>query len=555
MLLSALVLTARAAQPFGGQLFYVGDLHVHTGASGDGGSLEVGECPAETCGSMFSIADTARANGLDFVAVADHVNGNSVSDQELFDSVFQLMLDAHDPEGGLVTVPAAEVYFQIDDEHRLGHKNLYLFGDNSELVDFGFDQARFAGLDADYIGSCESTWNYVSDIQSRFGPALLLPHHPAGTRPMPVDWSCSDDSWTPGVEMYSEHGNSLREEVSYDVPWSGIEPSGTIHYALSQGWRLGFYAATDTHDTMPGDVCSYVTDRLDGIPKYGGGLAVAVLDESEAFDRDTLYDAMVARRIYATSGPLVPALIEYTARGEVLGGMGEELVAPLGAALEARLSVPEDLAVFVTGAELASLDSSWPLEDRGGGVWTAEIAEAPELLYALVRLDGEAWYGAEGCDDGGDDAEERLWLSPTWFTYEEMPLDTGDTAGGGGETGGDTEPPEMDSDPPAVDSDPPAGDSEPRISDSAAPEDSGEAGGGKGCGGRPSGCVSAGGSPAGFGALPLALVLLRLLRGRGGALPRSAPGRVAPGLGRLRGGLGRLRGALGGLRRGLSRLR
>jgi hypothetical protein len=64
--------------------------------------------------------------------------------------------------------------------------------------------------------------------------------------------------------------------------------------------------------------------------------------------------------------------------------------------------------------------------------------EVPHYLYPMLILDGEAWYGEDGCDDGGESAEERVWLSPTWFTPEpEAPDDDDDTADDDDDTAGD----------------------------------------------------------------------------------------------------------------------
>ena len=64
---------ALAGETFGDQNFYYGDLHSHTGFSGDGGSADMGNCSG-SCGNFADVFTTARDNGLDFVALTDHIN-------------------------------------------------------------------------------------------------------------------------------------------------------------------------------------------------------------------------------------------------------------------------------------------------------------------------------------------------------------------------------------------------------------------------------------------------------------------------------------------------
>jgi MYXO-CTERM domain-containing protein len=413
---------ALAAEHFAGQAFYLGDLHVHTGASGDGASADLGQCvEGPRCGSTERLVEIARGNGLDFLSVTDHVNGPPVGRPDPFNEVFQRVLEAHDPEGGFVTIPGAEAHAILSEEEPLGHYNLYLFGDRAQLEPFRFEDAHFACGDRE-IDRCEVLAEFMAQVTARFGPALLIPHHPAGATPMPVDWGCTAEAFTPAVEIYSEHGNSLSMDDPFDAPWSGRVEASTVHSAISPsayGLRLGFFASTDTHDTMAGDVCSFTTDGSGQHPKFGGGLAVVVLDEGEGFDREAIYRALVERRTYATSGPLIPAVVSYSSGGEWLGGLGDELLLEAGEPLTVEVSIPEVLAPSVLAAEVVTLDAVLRMGEEGGGVWSLTLGDAPEVFYVQLRVDGEAWYGEEGCEDGGEDAEERIWLSPSWVVSEE----------------------------------------------------------------------------------------------------------------------------------------
>jgi hypothetical protein len=101
---------AWASESFDGKVFYLGDMHAHSGASGDAASTDLGDCTG-TCGSLEGIGETARANGLDFLALTDHVNGATASLPADFLTGIQRITTLHDPVGGVVTIPGADLIF------------------------------------------------------------------------------------------------------------------------------------------------------------------------------------------------------------------------------------------------------------------------------------------------------------------------------------------------------------------------------------------------------------------------------------------------------------
>lgn len=76
-----------ASENFEGYSYYLGDPHVHTGVSGDGGSADLGNCTG-VCGNVADVFPLARQAGLDWVAVADHINGLHAADPLRYDSLF-----------------------------------------------------------------------------------------------------------------------------------------------------------------------------------------------------------------------------------------------------------------------------------------------------------------------------------------------------------------------------------------------------------------------------------------------------------------------------------
>ncbi len=429
MLLLVGALAAMAAEHFEGRAFYAGDLHAHTGASADGGAADLGNCRSD-CGSVAELAESAREAGLDFLAVTDHANGAMSAGPELWAAVQAALAEAHDPEGGLVVVPGAELWF-TENGHALGHKNLYAFDDGLDLSRWTLDAVRFAGVDTE-VADCEAIWEWAASLEDRLGPVLLLPHHPGMAGDMGTDWSCHEvagaERLAPAVEVYSEHGNSLEVDADFDPLWNGYGRLTAVRWALDPDafdLALGFVGGTDGHDTRPGAVCG--TDGEHPEHPYGGGLTIAVLDETEVFDRSALYRAIVERRTYATSGPVIPVTLAFRSGGAELGTMGEVLAVPTGQPLEVELRVPADDAPYVDEVRLVGRDLDTAMVPEGEGRWTAVLpwAEQPPYLYADLAVDGAAWWGEAGidCEDGGETDEEHVWLSPSWIEEGAPDLD------------------------------------------------------------------------------------------------------------------------------------
>ena len=414
---------ALAGETFGDQNFYYGDLHSHTGFSGDGGSADMGNCSG-SCGNFADVFTTARDNGLDFVALTDHINTTTSVGPTNFLVLHAAVLAANDEAGGFITIPAGELAF-IEQESpvEFGHKTLLMFGDNSQLTNLTLSDVRSTSTAE--MRSCEAIWTLMESIDALSGGAMIVPHHPAVQRPMYTNWSCFNSTWEPAVEVYSDHGSSM-DDLGFDVPGVGLVASSTVHEALSpSGYNLmfGFVGGTDSHDTRPGDVCSLDTEHPTHL--YGGGLTVVVLDPSEPFNRGTIRSAIVDRSTYATTGPLLPLTVEWSSKGAPLGGLGEALTAPQDADLDAELMFPADRAGFVLGVELVGPDARWPLTEVSKGRWigAAPQAELPEWLYIAVELDGAGWYGGFGaCEDGGDD-QEWIWVSPSPLTLFDDDVD------------------------------------------------------------------------------------------------------------------------------------
>jgi hypothetical protein len=428
-LLALLGPTAQAAESFESFRYYVGDPHTHTGVSTDGGSADLGRCKG-TCGNFTDVFADGRANGLDWMAVSDHTNGsvgNPLSDSDEYRTLTELSLASHDPEGGFVTLPAAEVWNRQHPATDLGHITVLLFGDNDQLAALELSDLQPSGSEKITVSSCKSVGAWLEEVEATFGPVLAIPHHPTAKMPMATNWECNFPSYQPAVEVYSEHGQSLTGDSSgFDPMWSGAVGTGAVHYAMDPDGlaiKLGFMAGSDRHDTTPGKPCQL--DTVHTSHPYGGGMTIAVLDEDEQFSRTTLYEAIVDRRTYATTGPVIPVVVEYSTGGAVVAGIGADIGLPAGQDLDVEVRIPSELVEYVIGVNLVSPDGTTSMSMTGDGVWTATYADgqAPAWTYPALEIDGDSYWGEGNCDDGGPDGTEWLWLSPSWVEEAEPDLD------------------------------------------------------------------------------------------------------------------------------------
>ncbi len=421
-----------AAEDFQDATYWVGDLHVHTGLSGDGQSSDLGDgCnEGDDCGAFGEVLQIAADNGLDFVSITDHINAEWALADEDFDTLWATQTGA--VPDGLLVVPGVELAMGTSEPAPLGHKNLYLFADDEGLANLDLEDLRWNGVDVE-IDSCEAGWDWLDALEERVGPLALLPHHPAGSSPMPVDWSCHDTRWQPAVEVYSRHGNATQKRTVFDPPMSGIVETGTVEHALDPtgfGHRMGFIGATDAHDTSPGRVCVDESDR-----KYGGGLTLAVLPAGEPLTRTGVYDALTERRTIATSGPVLPVAVTYRSGETVLGGLGDDLAVDHDRPLHVDVQVPTEHASFVLGVDLITPTETAAAEVSDEG-WVGTLGKAPVWVYVRVRVDGAAWWSTRGgCHDAGVSDEERLWLSPSWRSTPGPVSDTGGQGDSGADSG------------------------------------------------------------------------------------------------------------------------
>ena len=153
--------------------------------------------------------------------------------------------------------------------------------------------------------------------------ALMIPHHlayPKGHRG--VDWDLFDESCTPVVEVFSEHGSSEEDRGPYTFhthSMGGRETANTVRAALARGLRFGFVGSSDDHAGFPG--------------AYGEGLMAALCED---LSRPRILEAIRSRRVYALTGDRIEVAFS-------VDGM------PMGATIEAGAQV--EVAYSVCGRD------------------------------------------------------------------------------------------------------------------------------------------------------------------------------------------------------------
>ena len=332
------------------------DLHGHSNLSDGTGT------PAD----YFVYARDVAA--LDVAALTDHDHlGRRFLDAtpELWQEIRRQVAAFHEP-GRFATLLGYEWTSWIH-----GHRHVLYFGDEGPVL---------SSVDPRYE-TPRALWDAL-----RGRPVLTFTHHPAGG-PIATDWDIPPDpELEPVTEIASVHGSS----EAFDTILRLHEPvrGHFVLDALGRGYRLGFVGSGDGHDGHPG------LAHLVGAGT--GGLAAILCEEAT---RACVYEALRARRVYATNGRRI--LLDVTLDGS-----------PMGATLPARTAdaPPARLAVA------AVADGTFArVEVRRGRefVYTVpgEGRERIAFSYAVAAAAPGEWVYVRAVQtDGG-----AAWSSPFFF--------------------------------------------------------------------------------------------------------------------------------------------
>lgn len=134
-------------------------------------------------------------------------------------------------------------------------------------------------------------------------PTFMIPHHIGYLRGLRgYDWPSFTEEFTPAVEMISMHGASESDESPFPYlhTMGPLDSCSTIQAGLQAGNRFGVIGSTDHHSAHPG---SYGSGRM-GV-------------WAESLTRESLWEAIQARRVYALSGD--PLSLQFSVNQAVMG--------------------------------------------------------------------------------------------------------------------------------------------------------------------------------------------------------------------------------------------
>jgi hypothetical protein len=300
---------------------------------------------------------------LDFVALTDQ--GACLTDAWEF---CQSKVREYHAPGKFVTFKAYEAGAPN------GHRNVIYVSDEVEPP---LDAKRFSAFEP------RALFDYYRERRD----AILIPHHVKTW----TDWSFHDPELEPVMEVYSCWGQS--ESPSLELWNKGMTPGAAAWEAYRRGYRMGMMASSDNHVGMPGR--SHPGDRQAHTPFKGGLCAIW----SPELTRQSLFDALKARRCYGTTGARI--IVRFSIDGRPMGSdiALEGSAKTVRAAVEVRGTEEFQSVEVVTAAR--------PIRElvagRGDDCLTTDV-ELPAVV-------GGHYYLRVTQRDG-----ERAWTSPIFMS-------------------------------------------------------------------------------------------------------------------------------------------
>jgi hypothetical protein len=330
------------------------DLHGHSNLSDGTGTPE----------DYFTYARDVA--GLDVVALTDHDHWGlrALSQHPEMWAEIERQTERFNAPGRFVTLLGYEWTSWLH-----GHRHVLYFADRGTVL---------SSIDPDY----ETPRQLWQALRGR--SALTFAHHSAGG-PIATNWEYPPDpELEPVTEIVSVHGSSEAPD-SPGLIYQPV-PGNFVRDVLDRGYRLGLVGSGDGHDGHPG---------LSHLASPSGGMAAILASET---DRESVLEALRARRVYATNGPRIVLTAELAGRP-----MGSVL------ALEELGAAPVLTARVVAPAPLEGID----LVGSGGVIETAGCDGAVDCELsrpmAGLRAGGYLYLRARQIDGG------TAWSSPFFF--------------------------------------------------------------------------------------------------------------------------------------------
>ncbi len=261
---------------------YWGDLHGHTGIQWGRGSGR----------SYYEFAK--KVSSLDFCALTDPDAGRYTNNNETaYNSLSCYMTEKQwkeiqdlnkefCEEGKFIPILGYEYHNDAPNPEFGGDRNVY-YQSYDEPIRRCVDKGSYCP---------EELWKQLKQMNVK---AITIPHHTA-KKVMLGSWEIHDEDIQRLVEIYSCWGNSEGETGERPIIGGSIYNQHSVQYALNKGYRLGFVAGSDTHAGTPGYAHWVFSENIES---YRGGLTCIL---AEQLTRESIFDAMWNRRVYATTG-------------------------------------------------------------------------------------------------------------------------------------------------------------------------------------------------------------------------------------------------------------
>lgn len=325
---------------------------------------------SDALGEMDQYYHAARSQAaLDFVALTNH----DVFPDELTPAEWDISrryARVFNRPGELVTLQALE-WTSNEYMEDFGHKNLYFPGEDPPLYLSSRDRSR------------TPTELFELLRQQR---ALCFPHHTAadwGIVSAATDWRYHDEEVQRNVEIFSRHApfeyhGNLSPYTRNVAQFTGK----SARDALAMGYTMGFTGGSDTHQMEHG---------------LEGGLVAAY---TTGCTRDAVFDALAARRIYATSGARI--LLSFALDDAIMGQ---------------RIVVKPDAALcFQVRAKGTDVITQVELIHDGQTVWSVQ-PNALDVDYAIpLRAPGRRSMSYAYVKVTQKDSH-MAWSSPIWLAH------------------------------------------------------------------------------------------------------------------------------------------
>lgn len=367
---------------------YWGDTHIHTREFSDG------------IGTGRDGFNYAKNNIFhDFAALGDHINqrtntwmeGRTMYPYSYTNEVWQELIELckEFTDDSFVAIPGyewsgrvlyAKAVLNLDCPYELVSDKVVLFplefAEKAPLIDYISKEGCFQ----------HQLYNQLKGIE------CAIISHTTQSCPMGTSWNEVDNEVEKVVEIYSSHGSSEEFGGGYRTLMTNRK-EGSVKFALSNGFKLGFIGGGDDHYSHPG--CSIKQDKMKNFAptlRYRPGIAAIFSDKLTSRD---LIKNLNNRNCYGTTGERMWIKLKINS---TLMGQETEVNEPPTIIITVCGTGRVDNVELIKNGETVAIRT--PANDRIKFAFKDNDLKSGEEAYYYVRVtqfDGE-----------------RGWSSPIW---------------------------------------------------------------------------------------------------------------------------------------------